>query len=581
MSNRLKSLLLSSTFVFFAANASMSAGFLDDVEIRNDAVQILESKEEANTSLAGNFLAASQAAQSNDAENAVVYFKQAIAQDPENVELKQSLFMALTSTGQISEAMDLSKEIPKEDLTRSINYVVAASDALKKKSWARALTLSDEVTGTDLDSMTSKLFGAWALYGERKIEEAIARAEEVSGPDWTKVIKDYHIGLMLSGTDQDAEAIPFLERAISNRAVAAALTETYIRAVEALARAHARSGNIEKAKEVITDGLRLLPSHPPLRNLFTKIEDEQQILPLVTTAQNGAAEIFFNVGSAISRQGGLPFAQSHLQLSLFLNPKGTDALLSLANVYEGQKSFEKANAFYKQIEEGSPYFKRAKLEMGLNLNQIDKSDEAIEVLNNLVAENPEDLGIVSALGRVLAQHKKYDDAVKLYDQTIPLLGTVQKHHWPVYYRRGIAHERTKNWPLAEADFRKALELSPDQSDVLNYLGYSMVDMGINLDEGVEMIRKAVNLRPNSGFIIDSLGWAYYRLGRYEEAVEELERALDLMPTDPVVNDHLGDAYWKTGRQLEATFLWKHSLGNKPEEIDRLATERKLKEGLTN
>lgn len=575
---KISKLLLSSALTLFLSSNVFAAGFLDEVQIKNDAIQIVESEENKNT-LAGNFLAAKIASSDNDAEGAVEYYKNAIEQDPESINLKQSLFVALTSTGAINEAMVLLQEIPQESADKPINKIVAASDALKKKSWSRALSLIDVIEGTDLDSMTSKLFGSWSLYGERKIDEAIERAEEVSGPDWTKVIKNYHVGLMLSGVDRNEEAIPFFEAAIENKAVAAALTETYIRAVEALVRAHARAGDKEKAQEVLTEGLRLLPSHPPLLALNKKMKTEEAIAPLVATAQNGAAEIFFNVGSAISRQGGLPFAQSHLQLASFLNPTSHETMLSLANVYEEQKNFVKANSYYAQIPEDSPYIKRAQLETGLNLNQMKKTDEAIDTLKSLVENNPEDLGAVGSLGRVYAQHRKYDDAVTLYDETIPILGEVKTHHWPIYYRRGIAHERTKNWELAEPDFRKALELSPVQSDVLNYLGYSLVDMGIKLDEGLDMIRKAVELRPNSGFIIDSLGWAYYRLGRYEEAAVELERALELMPTDPVVNDHLGDAYWKIGRKLEATFLWKHALGNKPEEKDRIKIEQKLKEGL--
>ena len=126
-----------------------------------------------------------------------------------------------------------------------------------------------------------------------------------------------------------------------------------------------------------------------------------------------------------------------------------------------------------------------------------------------------------------------------------------------------------------------MQLFPDQPDVLNYLGYSWIDQGINLDEGLAMVRKAVELRPNSGFIIDSLGWAYYRLGRFEEAAEELQKALELMPSDPVINDHLGDAYWQIGRKLEAVFQWKHALAGEPAAEDKVKIEQKLQVGLTH
>lgn len=576
----LKKILLGTTFAFCLNTNLHAAGFLEDVELKNGGLAVIEAQN-VETTLSGNFLAAQTASNDNNAEEAVKFFNKAILQDPENAILKQSLFTALTSNGQIDEAIALLNEIKQEEQTEILNFAVSASDALKKKSWARALTLIENIDGTDLDLMTSKLFGAWALVGDRKIDAAIAKAETVSGPNWTKVIKDYHIGLILSANDRDKEAIPYFERAISDRAVASALTETFIRAFEALGRAHARAGDKETAKKIVLDGMALLPNHPPLLGLLDDIEGEERVAPLVFSPQHGAAEIFFNVGSAISRQGGLPFAQGHLQLAHFLAPKNDVMLLSLANVYEGQNRYERANEYYSMISKDGTYARRAQLEIGMNLNQMDKVDESISSLSKLVSENPDDLFAVTALGRIYSQHEKYLPAAMLLDKAIPLINPVKPSHWSLFYRRGIALERTKQWEKAEADFKKALELSPNQADVLNYLGYSWVDKGIHLEEGLGMIRKAVELRPNSGFIIDSLGWAYYSLERYEEAVTELEKAIAFVPTDPVLNDHLGDAYWKVGRKLEATFQWRHALGNKPTDENKTTIEKKLQEGLTH
>ena len=128
----------------------------------------------------------------------------------------------------------------------------------------------------------------------------------------------------------------------------------------------------------------------------------------------------------------------------------------------------------------------------------------------------------------------------------------------MFYFRGICYERSKQWPQAEADLKKALQLYPDQPLVLNYLGYSWIDQGVNLDEGMNMIRRAVEQRPDDGYIVNSLGWANFRIGNYDEAVKELERAVELKPDDPTINDHLGDAYWRVGRVLEARFQWSHA-----------------------
>lgn len=582
-----KSTFLGATFALcLLSNSSgllsnaQAAGYLENIELKNGGLALIEAQD-VETTLSGNYLAAQTALNDNNAKVAVEFYEKAIAQDPENALLKQAMFAALTSNGQIDRAILLLNEIGPEDQTEILNFAVSAADALKKKSWARALTQIENIEGTDLENMTSKLFGAWALVGDRKIDEAIAKAETVTGPAWTKVIKNFHVGLILSAADRDKEAIPFFEQAISNRAVASALTETFIRAFEALGRAHARSGDTEKAKQIIRDGLALLPSTPTLVQVLENLEKEEAIAALISSPQQGASEIFFNIGAAISRQGGLPFAQSHLQLSLFLDPKSDVTLLALANVYKLHDQYERANEYYSKISETGPYARRAQLEIGINLNQMDRVDESIASLNKLVSEDPDDLSTVSALSRIYSQHEKYLSAANLLNEAIPRIASINRTHWSLFYRRGIAFERTDQWAKAEADFRKALELSPNQADVLNYLGYSWIDKGTNLKEGLEMIHKAVEIRPNSGFIIDSLGWAFYRLERYEEAVVELETAIKYMPTDPVLNDHLGDAYWKVGRKLEATFQWKHALSSKPSDENKAIIEKKLLEGLTN
>jgi tetratricopeptide (TPR) repeat protein len=215
----------------------------------------------------------------------------------------------------------------------------------------------------------------------------------------------------------------------------------------------------------------------------------------------------------------------------------------------------------------------------LNLNALDRHQEAIALLSDLVEEDRSDIATSVALGNVYRSQRMFEEAGEVYDSAINVLGDVPPAYWTLYYYRGIAHERTGEWTKAEADFRKALEMEPEQPLVLNYLGYSWIDRGENLEEALDMVRRAVRARPDDGYIIDSLGWAYYRLGRYEDAVRELERAVTLRPLDPVINDHLGDAYWKVDRKLEAMFQWSHALENDPEEDLRGKIEAKLAGGL--
>ncbi|MGB7287979.1 MAG: tetratricopeptide repeat protein, partial [Salaquimonas sp.] len=512
---------------------------------------------------------------------AIDNYRNAITFDPENVNMKQSLFMALTADGRIADAIELLKTIPPEEQTQNVIHVVTAANALKQKSWSRVQTSMDKVSGSDLDNMVTSIVAAWGLFGERKLPEALERVATITGPEWVMMIKEYHLGLLNAAGAKDADAVVHFTKAVEMRRVAGALSETYMRAVEGLARAQAKVGDMESASQTVDTGLDLLNNHPPLVNFKEELTEAQKKTPLVKTAQQGGAEIFFNVGSAISRQGGLPFAQGHLQLARFLAPQNDVVLLALANTYSDQKKYERANELYRNIEESSGYYRRAQVETGLNLNRMDQVPMAEEILSKMVAEDPKDVVTALSLGSVYGQHEQFEKAAALYDSVIKQIGAPQERDWILLYRRGIANERLKKWPLAEADFKKALELAPDQPDVLNYLGYSWIDQGINLEEGLDMVKKAVELRPNSGFIIDSLGWAYYRLGRYEDAVTELLRAVELMPSDPVVNDHLGDAFWKTDRKLEAVFQWKHALSNDPNDEDKANIEKKLQTGLTH
>ena len=197
----------------------------------------------------------------------------------------------------------------------------------------------------------------------------------------------------------------------------------------------------------------------------------------------------------------------------------------------------------------------------------------------MIAENPKDLEAIMALGNVLRSHKEFAECADNYTKAIDLVKNPTKANWTLFYFRGICYERSKEWPKAEADLKKALELYPDQPHVLNYLGYSWIDQGVNLDKGMEMIKLAVSKRPDDGYIVDSLGWAYYRLGNYEEAVKQLEKAIELKPEDPTINDHLGDAYWRVGRVLEAHFQWAHARDLKPDPDDLPKILAKLKGGL--
>jgi tetratricopeptide (TPR) repeat protein len=530
------------------------------------------------TSLSGSFLAAQIAARGNDDIAAVAFYERSLQLDPENVELKRLLFLSMTANGRIGDAVNIAEGIPATDEQAPVVRLVTAVDAIKRGDWKAAeAQMQNDSTG-DLDVMVEKLTAAWSAFGAGDPARARKIAGEINGPDWVQVIRDYHQGLIACLSGDDKAAIAPLVAATQNQDAAAVLSETYMRALEALISAHARLGEFDKASEVLARGTELLPGYTPFKQAATLIEAKKPIPLLVSSAQAGAAEIYYNVGTAISRQGGTSFAQGYLQLADYIDNTNDVVTMALAGIFETQKRHDRANEYYGRIAKESPFHRRAELEYALNLNDLKMVDEAKAKLRALIQEQPDDLLAYSTLGGVLSQHEEFAEAAKVYDAAVATIATPEPQHWNLFYRRAIAYERTKQWDKAEPNFKKALELAPNQADVLNYLGYSWIDMGINLAEGLEMIEKAVELSPRKGYIIDSLGWAYYKLGRYDDAVRELERAVEILPQDAVLNDHLGDAYWKAGRKLEATFQWNHALSSKPEPADDAWIRQKLQKG---
>jgi tetratricopeptide (TPR) repeat protein len=296
---------------------------------------------------------------------------------------------------------------------------------------------------------------------------------------------------------------------------------------------------------------------------------------LVTSPAEGAAEALFGIAASLSDQNSADIAVFYLRLALFLEPDMDLANIVLADRFEALNKYEDAIATYKALGDRSPYRAAAAVQIALDETKLNKNDEAIAELKAMAAKAPTDVTVWTALGDAYRNQSKFTEAANAYDHAVALLGGDSKTSWPLYYARAIAEERSHRWDAAEVDLKHALQLSPEQPQVLNYLGYSWVDQGRNLPEALAMLEKARSLSPFDGYIVDSVGWAYYRIGRYEDAVKTLEAAIQLVPGDPTVNEHLGDAYWKTGRKRDARFQWGHALAFGADKTQKTELEKKL------
>ncbi|MEO9340015.1 tetratricopeptide repeat protein [Mesorhizobium sp. SB112] len=531
------------------------------------------------SSFSGAYLAARVAEVDNDLDSAIAYYKRALAFDPDNQSLQQSLMLSLIAQGRFEESLPYAEKLKAVPDVERFSRVALAVDAFRKKEFQSAHTLLKLSLESDLDRLITRIMSAWAEQGMGENADAVATLQKLEGPEWYTLFASYHRALVADVAGMKKQADEAYTATIDNVAAGSAAPETWLRAAESYAIFLSRQGEKDKALAVISKAEEFASGRLPLIALREKIEKGEKIEPLIANPSDGASEILLNLSAALNRGGGESFVRLYLQYALALKPDSDTALLQLAGVAEQQERPEEAISFYERIPDTSPLKRVSELQLGLNLADLDRHDEAIQHLQALLDGDPDDMRAYLALGGVYASKEDYKSAAALYDKAVDRLKEPTNADWNIFYQRGIAYERLKEWPKAEPNFHKALELFPDQPQVLNYLGYSWVDMNMKLEEGLEMIRKAVELRPSDGYIVDSLGWAYYRLGRFDEAVTELERAVSLKPDDAVLNDHLGDAYWRVGRKLEATFQWSHARDMKPDEAILADVQKKLKEGL--
>lgn len=533
-------------------------------------------------SFSGAYLAARVAETDNDLDSAVAYYKRALTFDAENLMLQRRLLRALVAQGELTEALPYASELTEDEEASRLARLVLAIDAFRKHDYGEAETWLEVAADSDLDRLITETMTAWAKIGQDDINAGLEVLDGLTQPEWFSPFRDYQRALVYAFNKQDAEATQAFEKLFSG-AQNAMSAETFARVVEAYASFLSNRGKKDEALAILNRTIDAGLGITPIPVLRERIEDGETLDFIVDGPAAGAAEVLLSVATELASGGGDSFVQLYLHLylhyGLALQPDSDPILIQLARVAERLQQAEKAIEYYERIEPTSAWARLAEFQIGLNLADLDRNEEAVSHLKEVLDADPTDIRAYLALGRVYSAQEDFKSAAELYDQAVEVIGEPEPQHWNIYYQRGISYERIKEWPKAEPNFKKALELYPDHPQVLNYLGYSWIDMNINLEEGMDLIRRAVELRPSDGYIVDSLGWAHYKLGEYEEAVEHLERAVSLRPEDPVLNDHLGDGYWRTGRKLEAIYQWSHALGLEPDDALKAAVEEKLENGL--
>lgn len=525
------------------------------------------------SSLFGSYLAGRSADASNDLDAALAYFNNALELDREFAALTERVFMLQLAGGKIEAALEHAEKLLLTNPDDPIARLVLAVAAIKDGNYDLAKRQLHETRESPLTSISAGLLAAWSNQGLGKTDEAFATIEGLSGPDWYAIFTDYHRALIADFAGRMAEADAAITKAFETE-------PRGLRTVIAYSRIKAHMGDREEALRALTEFNNTAANDSVIKDLIAQLNQGLELAAIATTAQAGAAELLYGLGSAIGNDDGSRLAVIYMQLAHYLDPNIDVINVALGDLFHRANQCEKAVEAYARVPESSAVHRNAAIQTGLCLDRLGRSDEGAAKIKSAVDADPNDIDAALALGNIYRNQDRHDEAGEAYTIAARAIADETDADWRIYYFRGISYEQTDRWSEAEADFLRALEINPDQPQVLNYLGYTWVDMGHNLEEALDMIRTAVDLRPNDGYIVDSLGWAYYRLERYEDAVIELERAVERRPEDPVINDHLGDAYWQVGRKREAVFQWTHARDLDPDESELPKILAKIENGLT-
>ncbi len=517
---------------------------------------------------AGKYLSAIFAQNLSDWNNAFIFFDSVLKDQPENNELKQRVMMLALGAGQFDRAGQLARELYKKDPGQPIVSVMLTLENIRQNNFEKAQDSLKSIPGTGIGALIKPFLQAWISAAGKKVVDTSILMQTGSY---------YHAFLVSDYLGKGAEFVTTHQKELDR-------IEPYdLERIADILSAHSNFKEAEKLYQLSAashDGNDRLKRKLDSLKIGQIKKDDLIALP-VTSPAEGMAEALYDIAVILVREGSDETGHIFARLALSLAPQKTSAKVLLAVIATKGGRLDDAIDLYKTIPANDVDYIEAQQRIASLLEQSDRSTEALKVLQAVITKS-DDIETLISLGDLYRHQENYKEALDAYNKAFAKLNNkIPAEHWELLYARGIALERLKRWPEAEKDFQAALAYQPDHPYVLNYLAYTWVDQGVNIDQSLEMLKRAVRLKPDDGFITDSLGWAYYRAGKFTEATEYLELAIALVPYDATINDHLGDAYWQVGRKREAEFQWKRALNAKNIEPEiKLAIEEKLANGLT-
>jgi tetratricopeptide (TPR) repeat protein len=521
----------------------------------------------------GAYLAGRHAQEEGNYRAAALWYEEALKADPRSPELISRTFDMEAQSGRFDKALPLAQKVLDLDGSDAVADLVLLLDRVEAGDNAAALARAEALPDDGLHRYAGPLVLAWTQMAVGNLAAADAALQGLDKFDGFAPLKYFQLGLLYDFAGQPDKAEQYYLKTLD------VTGQLNWRLTDAMANFYLRHGRPDQAlaiyKRFVAENSGSELAESVMANKPVGVP-----APLIGSAKDGLAEALFDLASIVNRPDTSDLALLYDRCALALRPHLAVAQLLLADLLTADDKPQQSLAILTAIPANSRYAWSAQLRVAANLESLGHIDEAVAQLQAMAAQHPDRASAEIQLGDLLRGQKRFVEAAGAYSEAVRRLKAAgSPPHWALYYSRGIAYERSGQWSLAEADLEHALELKPDQPLVLNYLGYSWIDRGEKLKRGLKMIEKAVSLRPEDGYIVDSLGWAHYKLGDYAGAISYLEKALELVPDDPTINDHLGDAYWKSGRTLEARYQWRQALAFKPDKEDVKPIEAKLESGL--
>jgi tetratricopeptide (TPR) repeat protein len=519
----------------------------------------------------GSYLAGRHAQQTDDWPAAAEFMGRALAIDPQNTGLLRRIYLLRLGDGKMAEAVELARQVITVEPGNHLAKLLLAADDVNAGRFDDAGRRLAGASDDGLARFIEPILKAWIAVAKGDAAGAQAALAPIENAQGFSILHHFHAGLIAEYTGDPATAESWFLKSLGSGSP--------LRIIQAVGGFFERAGKTEEAKAFYESFRGSNPDTLLLQPELDRLSRGEKPAPIVASPRDGMAEALFDIASALNQEGAGDMALMYGRIALHMRGDLSLARMMVGDILQQRGLLADALAQYGEVKGDAALHWTARLRSASVLERMKRGEEAVGLLTAMAAERPDRSDALVELGDIHRGAERYEQAIAAYGDALTRIGTLQPRHWVILYARAMTYDKLKRWEDAERDLLRANDLSPDQAFLLNYLGYSWIDRGVNLERGKTMIQRAVELKPTDGYIIDSLGWALYRMEDFAGAVANLERAVELKPLDPTINDHLGDAYWQVGREAEARFQWRRALLHAEEDDMKSAIDGKLENGL--